>query len=484
MTAARRAALAAAIALAGVGALADGASAITSVDLSSYHRVGRYDLPVGTGPDLQASEASGVAYDPDNGGSLYIVGDEGTAVAHVSLTGTLIDTMVLNAGDFEDTEGIAYLGGGQFAITEERLRQVDRFTYDAGTTLTRADVETVKLGTTVGNIGLEGVSNDASTPDGLVLVKEMTPESIFTTTVDWAAGTADNGSDSADEATDLFAPSLAGLNDFSDVFALDNLPSLTGQDDESHLLMISQESGKIINIGRDGTVASALVIRRDADNALSVQEQTMEGLTMDDDGNLYVVNEQGGGLNQPQLWVYASTATPNVAPTAVALTPTTASLPETASTAGRRKVADVTVTDADGLGVNQLAVSGADAADFEVDDTGLYLKAGVALDYETKSSYSVSVAVDDTTVGATPDATSDPFTLTITDVGEGPGATDGIRISEVAPWGSGGLVRFTCEAPWANSPSFSRHFEAVAATPEAAVEQVATDIAAWQRGAK
>jgi len=60
----------------------------------------------------------------------------------------------------------------------------------------------------------------------------------------------------------------------------------------------------------------------------------------------------------------------------------------------------------------------------------------------------------------------------------------GVRDQALTPWGSGGLVRFTCEAPWANSPSFSRHFEAVAATPEAAVEQVATDIAAWRRGAR
>jgi hypothetical protein len=60
----------------------------------------------------------------------------------------------------------------------------------------------------------------------------------------------------------------------------------------------------------------------------------------------------------------------------------------------------------------------------------------------------------------------------------------GVRDQQLTPWGSNGLTRFTCEAPWANSPSFSRHFEAVAATPEAAVEQVAADIAAWQRAAR
>ena len=57
----------------------------------------------------------------------------------------------------------------------------------------------------------------------------------------------------------------------------------------------------------------------------------------------------------------------------------------------------------------------------------------------------------------------------------------GVRDQELAPWGSGGeLVRFSCSVPWANSPGYSRHFEAVAATPVAAVEQVAAEIDAWR----
>ena len=59
----------------------------------------------------------------------------------------------------------------------------------------------------------------------------------------------------------------------------------------------------------------------------------------------------------------------------------------------------------------------------------------------------------------------------------------GMRDQELSAWGSRGeLMRFSCTMPWANSPVFSRHFEAVAATPLAAVEQVATEIEAWQRG--
>jgi hypothetical protein len=59
----------------------------------------------------------------------------------------------------------------------------------------------------------------------------------------------------------------------------------------------------------------------------------------------------------------------------------------------------------------------------------------------------------------------------------------GVRDQELSSWGSRGeLMRFSCNMPWANSPAYSRHFEAVASTPVAAVEQVAAEIAAWQNG--
>jgi hypothetical protein len=59
----------------------------------------------------------------------------------------------------------------------------------------------------------------------------------------------------------------------------------------------------------------------------------------------------------------------------------------------------------------------------------------------------------------------------------------GMRDQQLSAWGSGGeLMRFSCNMPWANLPAYSRHFEAVAATPLAAVEQVAAEIDAWQRG--
>ena len=125
--------LALALALVAQTALAAPAQALTGVDLSTYKRVGRFDLPEPTrttppAGNLLAQEASGVTYNWDTD-TLFVVGDGGTSVTQVSKTGALIDTMTLPPGgsaqgtEFYDTEGIAYLGGGEFVMTEERDRQ-------------------------------------------------------------------------------------------------------------------------------------------------------------------------------------------------------------------------------------------------------------------------------------------------------------------------------------------------------------------------
>ncbi|HXU02332.1 MAG TPA: SdiA-regulated domain-containing protein, partial [Polyangia bacterium] len=426
---------------------------IATMDLSRYVRVARYALPEPTrttppdGTSLLAQEASAVTYDWDTD-TLFVVGDGGTSVVQVSKTGALIDSMTLAAGSspqgttFYDTEGVAYVGGGKFVLNEERDRQVNLFTYVAGATLHRADVKTVKLGTSIGNIGLEGVTFDPANGH-YIFVKEKDPRGIFDTGIDFAAGTASNGSPTTDESVNLFDPALVSTLDFSDVFALSNLPTLAGDPTFNQLLIISQESGKIVQVDRSGSVKHTLSIVADASDTISVPDMTMEGLTMDRSGILYVVNENGGGdLNHPQLWVYAPSTAADLAPTAVSLTGAVTTLPENTSSTSSVHLADIVVTD-DGLGDNNLSVSGPDAGSFEIVGTALFLKAGTTLNAATKPSYSVTVSVDDMTVGATPDA-STSYTLAITT------ATSGaitLAITEVAPWSSG------------NSPLASDWFE-------------------------
>ena len=200
---------------------------LSTVDLSVYVRVGRFDLPEPTRTtppqnSLLAQEVSAVTYNWDTD-TLFVVGDGSTSIVQVTRTGQLIDSMTLAQGgspqgtEFYDTEGLTYVGNGRFVMVEERDRQAVLFTYVPGTTLIRADTQTVKLGTFVDNIGLEGISYDPLT-GGFIVVKETQPEGIFQTGINFAAGTATNGSPTTENSTNLFpfVPPFANLLDLAD----------------------------------------------------------------------------------------------------------------------------------------------------------------------------------------------------------------------------------------------------------------------------
>lgn len=114
----------------------------------------------------------------------------------------------------------------------------------------------------------------------------------------------------------------------------------------------------------------------------------------------------------------------NEAPTGLTLSTNQASLEENTPIGTGIKIADLTVFD-DALGTNAISVTGADASSFAIREAsgtiGLYY-VGATPDYELKNSYHVTVAVDDPTVGATPDALAS-FDLSIVDRPEG--ATEG-----------------------------------------------------------
>ena len=93
-----------------------------------------------------------------------------------------------------------------------------------------------------------------------------------------------------------------------------------------------------------------------------------------------------------------------------------ASLAEDIDTTSAIKVADIIVTD-DALGTNNLSLSGTDAALFEIVGSELHLRAGASLDFESNPSLDVTVEVDDSAVGGTPDDSVN-FTLEVTDIDE------------------------------------------------------------------
>ena len=284
------------------------ASADQVIDLRNYAQVGRYALPApatdsvnATDTNLLAEEASAITYNWDTD-TLFVVGDGGTAVVQVDKQGDYIDsaTFAQDASKPQgtyiyDPEGLLYLGNGQFAVVEERYRQVSRFTYTAGADLGEGDFETVDLGTDIGNIGYEGMGWDPMT-QGLVGVKEASPQAVFTTTVDFGAGTASNGSATTELPENVFDPSKAGLSAINDVFALSNVLKASDAD-HGDLLLLSAPDGLVRKMSREGVLHSSLNVGAAAQN---------EGMVMDSDGVLYVVGEVGGGDGKPEMVVFAN----------------------------------------------------------------------------------------------------------------------------------------------------------------------------------
>ena len=109
---------------------------------------------------------------------------------------------------------------------------------------------------------------------------------------------------------------------------------------------------------------------------------------------------------------------PNLGPTELTFLDPLDALAETADTGERTKVADLAVAD-DGLGTNSFTLSGRDTASFELDGAALYLRAGVALDFEAQPDLQVTVTAADPTAEDGAFASRD-LTLTVTDVNEAP----------------------------------------------------------------
>jgi hypothetical protein len=105
----------------------------------------------------------------------------------------------------------------------------------------------------------------------------------------------------------------------------------------------------------------------------------------------------------------------------VTLTSVVGSLNEDADMSSPTVVATIAVAD-DALGAETLALSGADAALFEIVGTDLRLVAGATLDFETNPTLNVTVNVDDATIPGSPDV-FDTHAVTINDINEAPTVT-------------------------------------------------------------
>ncbi len=92
-------------------------------------------------------------------------------------------------------------------------------------------------------------------------------------------------------------------------------------------------------------------------------------------------------------------------------------LPERPPRSTRRRVADI--VNATGESSGAFALTGRDAASFEIDGASLYLKSGIGLDFETKDSFNIAVTFQGSASADSPRYQVD-YLLAVTDVNEAP----------------------------------------------------------------
>jgi uncharacterized protein YjiK len=262
------------------------ANAASSLNLANYAVSATYSLDVlnGTSGGISGLEASAVTYAQDRG-SLFFVGDEGTGVIEISLTGQTLGYMNFdwtNTGSTKhDTEGLTYLGNGTLVVGEERLYDAYRFSYSAGGTASLANNSVSISNANVGNSGMEGISYDARNGGSFVAIKQEAPEDILGGTLTFGA----NGSGVA-TMSQLFDPSILGLSTLSDVQTLSSVTSLSGTPGMDNLLLLSLGSKMLVEVNRQGQLISSF------DLSSVVPHNAIEGVTIDENGTIYLVAEQ------------------------------------------------------------------------------------------------------------------------------------------------------------------------------------------------
>ncbi|ABE50693.1 SdiA-regulated domain-containing protein [Methylobacillus flagellatus] len=246
------------------------AMAQPSLNLSGYTLGYQFRLP---GQPGMAAETSAITYNWDTG-TLFVVGDEAEAIVEVSKSGEVIGSMKLSG--FDDTEALTYIGNGQFALGEERTQSLFKVTYEADTTLRRANaLPAYSFGPYSNNEGLEGVSWDPRN-NSFIAVKEKNPQAIYEANIDFNDGTGSHDI--------LFDAALLGVLDLSDVQVLATVPSFLGTGLDDNLLVISQESRLLMEVTRTGEILGSINLRYLSGAA--------EGVTIDENGIIYVSQEQ------------------------------------------------------------------------------------------------------------------------------------------------------------------------------------------------
>jgi uncharacterized protein YjiK len=226
--------------------------------------------------------ASGLSYNPETG-TLFAIINNPEYLLELNTSGQVLRKILLSG--FHDTEAVVSLGLQRFAILEERRHSISIVTISSDTTeLVRSEQKSITfniLGKKK-NQGLEGIAYD-SNAKRLFVVNEKSPKQLIAIEGIDIDGTEPNNSLSMSRiwADDSNQQRFLQSSDYS---------GLHYDNNSRHLLMLSDESRELSEIDQHGNTLSRLDLSWWSEDLTSSVPQA-EGVTMDHDGNIYLLSE-------------------------------------------------------------------------------------------------------------------------------------------------------------------------------------------------
>ena len=238
-----------------------------SIELELYQLTSRIDL------DEIDDDLSGLTFNPITK-SLFAVTNEPPQVVEISLEGNVKRLIPLLG--FEDTEGITHIRGNQFAVVEERRRHVVFLSIDKMTSqINRETCETYALPFNgEKNKGLEGIA--WSEQSGLLIAKEDEPEQLYHFARNPKVG----------RSAQLLLQRSEERQSLEDVAGLHSMKN-------GNTLFLSEASRVLLELSPEGDVLSEKSFDglRYAPFGVFQYIRQPEGVTLSDDGRLFIVSE-------------------------------------------------------------------------------------------------------------------------------------------------------------------------------------------------
>lgn len=237
-----------------------------SVWLPDYHAV----IDAKVLPGMEKDEASDVSYNPQTK-TLFSVMGKNPFLVELSLQGDVLRKMPLNG--WSNPEGVTVMENGLLAVVDERDHSLTIVKVDASTQqLNKADFLSYDLGPSKDqNKAFEAITWD-KLGQQLVLGEER-PPALFTWKSDGSQTLVGDKQKLASKELDMR-----------------NLSALAVDPRTGHLLVLSADSHLLLELDEKGEQVSFMTLLGGF-NGLGKTIPRAEGVTMDEDGTLYMVSE-------------------------------------------------------------------------------------------------------------------------------------------------------------------------------------------------